>query len=284
MRSTNDFENVNISKKWDSDLKREGHQSCLTKANKDNLRTVSLCITAIRFFYPRRKNLMILCKSRYGIILSYDVLWNVLFVSLLFKVSLENISLIKNTINDDGESLEIIVICWAPQPLSIWDSLSCHLLRYGPRFFVVSAERLRLYISIWQKSDLYLRCRRKDLITPHYWSCSVLKILTNELVTFYSIVWYFECFDLWIISEKTRKRNNKTTCIIFKILNFFWNMLFYWSKSLRNMQIQSSYKVHLDTFSNWELSDHHVIAEIEVWMLKLPQGSENIYSNPRYLS
>ena len=26
--------------------------------------------------------------------------------------------------------------------------------------------------SIWRKSDLYLRYRIEDLITPHYWSCS----------------------------------------------------------------------------------------------------------------
>ena len=34
--------------------------------------------------------------------------------------------------------------------------------------------------SIWLKSDLYLRYSIEDLITPHYWSCSVLIILTNQ--------------------------------------------------------------------------------------------------------
>ena len=37
--------------------------------------------------------------------------------------------------------------------------------------------------SIWLKSDLYLRYHIEDLITPDYWSCSVLKILTNQWVT-----------------------------------------------------------------------------------------------------
>ena len=37
-------------------------------------------------------------------------------------------------------------------------------------------------VSIWLKSDIYLRYRIEDLITPHYWSCSVLIILTNELL------------------------------------------------------------------------------------------------------
>ena len=38
--------------------------------------------------------------------------------------------------------------------------------------------------SIWLKSDLYLRYRIEDLITPDYWSCSMLIILTNQSVTF----------------------------------------------------------------------------------------------------
>ena len=39
-------------------------------------------------------------------------------------------------------------------------------------------------VSIWLKSDLYLRHRIEVLIyiTPHYWSCSVLIILTNKIV------------------------------------------------------------------------------------------------------
>ena len=36
--------------------------------------------------------------------------------------------------------------------------------------------------TIWLKSDLYLRYRIEDLINPHYWSCSVLIILTNQLL------------------------------------------------------------------------------------------------------
>ena len=35
-------------------------------------------------------------------------------------------------------------------------------------------------LTIWLKSDLYVRYRREDLITPHYWSCSVIIILTNQ--------------------------------------------------------------------------------------------------------
>ena len=35
-------------------------------------------------------------------------------------------------------------------------------------------------VPIWLKSDLYLRYRIEDLITPHYWSCLVLIILTNQ--------------------------------------------------------------------------------------------------------
>ena len=38
--------------------------------------------------------------------------------------------------------------------------------------------------SIWLKLDLYLHNRIENLITPRYWSCSVLIILTNQIVTF----------------------------------------------------------------------------------------------------
>ena len=37
-------------------------------------------------------------------------------------------------------------------------------------------------LSIWLNSDLYVRYRLEDLILPHYWSCSVLIILTNQLL------------------------------------------------------------------------------------------------------
>ena len=74
-------------------------------------------------------------------------------------------------------------------------------------------------ISIWLKPDLYLRYRIEDLTTPHYWLCSVLIILTNQILTFMRLkvfrkLWFFA----WInyIPKVTRKRINKTTFIIFK--------------------------------------------------------------------
>ena len=39
-------------------------------------------------------------------------------------------------------------------------------------------------VLIWLNSDLYLHYHIEDLITPHYWSCSVLIILTNQLLLF----------------------------------------------------------------------------------------------------
>ena len=37
--------------------------------------------------------------------------------------------------------------------------------------------------SVWKRSEFYLRYHTVDLITPRYWSCSVLIILTNQIVT-----------------------------------------------------------------------------------------------------
>ena len=53
-------------------------------------------------------------------------------------------------------------------------------------------------VSIWLKSDLYLRYRIEVLIyiTPHYWSCSVLIILTNKIVNSISKALTFWPFDL----------------------------------------------------------------------------------------
>ena len=36
------------------------------------------------------------------------------------------------------------------------------------------------FSAIWLKSDLYLLYHKEDLITPLYWSCSVLIILPNK--------------------------------------------------------------------------------------------------------
>ena len=64
----------------------------------------------------------------------------------------------------------------------------------------------------------YLRYRIEDLITHHYWSCSVIIILTNQSLLLCD--WnYFGSFDLliWVeyMPEVTRK-HNKMTFIIFK--------------------------------------------------------------------
>ena len=40
----------------------------------------------------------------------------------------------------------------------------------------------------------------EDLINPHYWSCSLLIILTNQIVYLHSTTWYFGSFDLLIWS------------------------------------------------------------------------------------
>ena len=88
------------------------------------------------------------------------------------------------------------------------------------------------------KSDLYLGYWIEDVITPHYWSCSVLIILTNQSLLLFD--WkYFGSFDLliWVdyMPEVSRKCNNKTTFIIFK--NFaLQNTLSDWSKSWHIMQ------------------------------------------------
>ena len=37
--------------------------------------------------------------------------------------------------------------------------------------------------SVWKRSEFYLRYHTVDLITPRYWSCSVLIVLTNQIVT-----------------------------------------------------------------------------------------------------
>ena len=69
------------------------------------------------------------------------------------------------------------------------------------------------FLSIWLKSDLHLRYRIVDLITPHYWSCSVLITLTNQIVTLMRLkvfrkLWPFDLL-IWVhyMPEVTRKLN-----------------------------------------------------------------------------
>ena len=51
------------------------------------------------------------------------------------------------------------------------------------------------------KSDLYLRYRIEDLITPHYRSCLVLIILTDQIMTFMRL--YFGSFDQTSVRRDT---------------------------------------------------------------------------------
>ena len=54
------------------------------------------------------------------------------------------------------------------------------------------------FLSVWLKSNVYFRYRIEDLITPHYWSCSALIILANQIVTFMrvKVFWKFWPFVL----------------------------------------------------------------------------------------
>ena len=89
----------------------------------------------------------------------------------------------KNTINDDGESLEIIVICWAPQLLSIWDSLSCHLLRHGTSVFCsFCGKAAPIYLNLTKVRPLFTLSQKGSDNSPLLIVFSA-KILTNEIVT-----------------------------------------------------------------------------------------------------
>ena len=41
--------------------------------------------------------------------------------------------------------------------------------------------------SVWLRSEFYLHYHTVDLIIPRYWSCSVLIILTNQIVTSFQL-------------------------------------------------------------------------------------------------
>ena len=97
-------------------------------------------------------------------------------------------------------------------------------------------------------------CCIEDLITPYYWSCSVLIILTNQSLLLFDSK-YCGSFDLliWVdyMSEVARKLNNKTTFII-KITELHYLI----GRNIDTIcKLQSSYKVQLNTISNVELSD-----------------------------
>ena len=84
-------------------------------------------------------------------------------------------------------------------------------------------------IPMWIKSDLYLCYRTEDLITPQYWSCSVLFILTNQsllLCDWKLVKWLSYCTAFQI--HYLIGRNHDAIC---------------------------KYKVHLSTINNGELSD-----------------------------
>ena len=97
-------------------------------------------------------------------------------------------------------------------------------------------SRISRILSIWLKSDLYFRYRIEDPIPSHSWWCSLLIILTNKWLKVFRKL---RPFDLLIweayMPEVTRKRNNKTTYIIFK--NPALRLIeFDWSKSWCKMQ------------------------------------------------
>ena len=110
---------------------------------------------------------------------------------------------------------------------------------------------------IWLKSDLYLRYRIEDLITPHYWSCSLLVILTNHTVTCIHLkiseAWAFWPFDLSILhgkgDTKTLHQNDfrhrQKFCTTF-IIRYLIG---------RNPDAKCKYKFRLNTIRNGELSD-----------------------------
>ena len=92
----------------------------------------------------------------------------------------------------------------------------------------------------------------------HYWSCSVLIRLTNQM--WLSCDWsYFGIFHLliWVtyMPEVTRKHNTKMTFVIFKNTVLYLKYVIWLVEIMTHMQIQNSYKVHLNTISNGELSD-----------------------------
>ena len=82
---------------------------------------------------------------------------------------------------------------------------------FGKYFWLFIHRTIRL------KSGFCFRYCIGDLITPYYWSCSVLIILTNQSLLLFDSK-YCGSFDLliWVdyMSEVARKRNNKTTFII----------------------------------------------------------------------
>ena len=110
--------------------------------------------------------------------------------------------------------------------------------------------------TLYNQSISYFRYRIENLITPRYWSFSVLIILTNQIVTFIRLkvfrkLWPFDLSRLHGRGDtKTSQQNHYLQNTAPRI-----NTLSDSSKSWRKMQIQSSYKVHLITISNGEWSD-----------------------------
>ena len=119
---------------------------------------------------------------------------------------------------------------------------------FGKYFWLFIHRTIRL------KSGFCFRYCIGNLITPYYWSCSVLIILTNQSLLLFDSK-YCGSFDLliWVdyMSEVARKLNNKTTFII-KITELHYLI----GRNIDTIcKLQSSYKVQLNTISNVELSD-----------------------------
>lgn len=82
---------------------------------------------------------------------------------------------------------------------------------------------------------------------------------------YYLTTWYFGGVNVWIwvdyTPEVTRNRNNKNDFYHLQNTAIHLKTLSYWSLSWGNMQIQSKYKVHINTNSNRKLSYHFCDSE-----------------------
>ena len=114
------------------------------------------------------------------------------------------------------------------------------------------ASEIRNMLRRFTKSNLYLCCCIDDLITPHYWSYSVLIILTNQIVTFTHLKVFLK-LDLliWVdyMLEVSWKRNFhrlQKYCTAFKLSYLI-------SQNHDTIcKLQSSYKVHMKRISKGE--------------------------------
>ena len=96
---------------------------------------------------------------------------------------------------------------------------------------------------MWLKLDLYLRYCKEDLITPHYWSCSVLYILTNQIMTISAVLTfrseYTTCLR-WHENVTTKQLSSSSkycisfeTCIwLVEIMTHYANTKFIWTQTV----------------------------------------------------